>query len=85
MDKIELDKIAENAWSNALECQCGATEDKFDIHRICIVCNETINYNKHYSCDSSNEAWNIKFYNNEFFNKNKFSGITLAVHCKCSI
>ncbi|AKX34617.1 hypothetical protein SLITO_v1c10060 [Spiroplasma litorale] len=85
MKKIDLDKIATNAWSNALECKCGAKEDEFDIHRLCLVCQKPMNYNKHYSKDYTDDCWNIKFCNNEFYNDNQFSGITLAVHKKCII
>ncbi|AKU80274.1 hypothetical protein [Spiroplasma turonicum] len=83
MKKIKLDDIAENAWSNALECKCGGQEDTNDIHRLCLICLKPMHYNKHYSVDSSGLEWDIMFYNNENFNDNKFSGITLSVHKKC--
>ncbi|AUB32104.1 hypothetical protein [Spiroplasma floricola] len=85
MEKIKLDNIATNAWSNALLCQCGDEKDKFDIHRLCIVCLKHMDYNKHYSKVDDSSAWNIKFYNNENYNEVEFSGITMAVHKDCFI
>ncbi|AGR42490.1 hypothetical protein [Spiroplasma diminutum] len=85
MKKIRLDDIATNAWSNAMLCQCGSQEDKLDIHRLCIVCLKTMDYNKHYSKENGPDAWNIKFYNNENYNEVEFSGITMAVHKDCFI
>ncbi|QHX37020.1 hypothetical protein [Spiroplasma sp. BIUS-1] len=85
MEKIRLDDIATNAWSNALLCECGAQEDKEDIHRLCIVCLNPMNYNNHYSKSNEKDSWNIKFYNNENYNEVEFSGITMAVHIECFI
>ncbi|AGR41620.1 hypothetical protein [Spiroplasma taiwanense] len=85
MKKIKLDDIALNAWSNALLCHCGDEKDIMDAHRICLVCQEPMDFNSHYSVENNSKSWNIKFYNNENYNENNFSGITMAVHKECLI